>query len=293
MRRRATAAAGFVLLAIGLGACVATFLDERERVEDALGRAEAGWLLVAVALAVAAMASIAAGWRRCLAALGEPRPLRAVGRWYFLGELGKYVPGAIWPVVGRGELARRGGVPRGVAYHSVALSLAAWYGATALPVSVLAAHPASQRRARALVLRVSGGRWQLDVLPWRTLARLLVSYVPCWVLIAAATASTVAAYGGDAGWRAPLVAVAAWVLGFLAVPVPAGAGVREAAFVAASGLPAGLALTVAVTTRLAFVAADLAGAAVAAVGAGGRSRQPSAHAQGTEHVGVVVGPDRP
>ena len=47
--------------------------------------------------------------------------------WYFVGEIGKYVPGGIWPVVGRAELARRGGHPRSGAYASVALSLGALY----------------------------------------------------------------------------------------------------------------------------------------------------------------------
>jgi hypothetical protein len=58
--------------------------------------------------------------------------------------------------------------------------------------------------------------------------------------------------------------VLAWFCGFVVIPAPAGAGVREAVFVATSGLDPGLAVTVAVTARLAFVTVDLIGAAVAA-----------------------------
>ena len=187
-----------------------------------------------------------------------------MARWYFLGELGKYVPGGIWPVVGRGELAHRGGVDRGVAYQSVAWSLASWYGAAVLPVAAVATHPRLQAAAAGTLRRLTGGRVDLAVLPWRTAVVLVASYLPTWVCIAGATAAVTTAYGADPGWRAPAAAVLAWVVGFVAVPVPAGAGVREAVFVATSGLPAGVGLTVAVTTRLAFVAVDLAGAALAA-----------------------------
>lgn len=263
MSRRLVPAAGALLLVVAAGFCARTFLAERDRVGDALGAARPVWLAAAVALAACSMASLAIGWARCLSTLGASPPRQSVLRWYFLGELGKYVPGGLWPIVGRGELARRGGIPGAVAYQSVGLSLAAWYGAAALPVALMAAIPAVQGRAAAAVGRLSRGRVAVVVVPWRRLAGLVVSYLPTWVLIAGATAATVVAYDGDPGWRAPLVAVAAWVLGFLAVPVPAGAGVREAVFVAASGLPAGLALTVAITTRLAFVAVDLSGAVVA------------------------------
>lgn len=261
-RRAATLAVGALLLAVGLGFCVDTFLDERDRVGDALGDASVGWLLVAVALAAFTMGWLAWRWRTCLAVLGVDRPAPTVARWYFLGELGKYVPGGIWPVVGRGELATRGGVDRSVAYQSVVWSLAGWYGASVLPVAVLGAHPRLQAAAAGVARRA---RLTITPLPWPTAAKLVASYLPTWVAIAAATAAVTHAYGVDPGVQAPAAAVLAWVVGFLAVPVPAGAGVREAVFVATSGLEPGVALTVAVTTRLAFILVDLAGAALAGV----------------------------
>jgi hypothetical protein len=263
-RRRATAAVGLLLFGVALAFCARTFVDERARVEDVLGEARVGWLLVTALLAAAAMWSLVLGWARCLGVLGAERPVGLVGRWYFLGELGKYVPGGLWSIVGRGELARRDGVAATAAYQSVVLSLAAWYGAALLPAALVGSHPAVQGRAATAVARMTRGRVVLAVLPWRALARLVLSYAPTWALVAGTTAAAASAYGGPSGWRAPAIAVAAWVLGFLAVPVPAGAGVREAVFVAASGLPADLALTVAVTTRLAFVVVDLLGALVAA-----------------------------
>jgi hypothetical protein len=64
--------------------------------------------------------------------------------------------------------------------------------------------------------------------------------------------------------RIGIATTLSWTAGFVAVPVPAGAGVREAVFVAASGLPAGLGATIAVGSRLAFLLVDVAGLALTA-----------------------------
>lgn len=260
MRRQLPTLVGVVLLVAAVAFCAATLVREHDRVADALGEARPAPLLLAALTAGAAMASLALGWQRCLAALGSPLPTGRIAGWYFAGELGKYLPGGIWPVVGRGELAARGGVPRGAAYQSVAWSLVCWYGAAALPVAAAGAHPAVQRRVAGAAARATRGKVRLSVLPWVTVTRLLVGYLPTWVLIGGTTALVMAAYDEPVGWRAPLVAIVAWVAGFAAVPVPAGAGVREAVFLAASGLPDGVGIVVAVTARLLFVAADLLGA---------------------------------
>ena len=64
--------------------------------------------------------------------LGTPVARGRMLAWYFVGELGKYLPGGVWPVLGRGELARRGGVAPARAYASVALSLVTLYLAAML-----------------------------------------------------------------------------------------------------------------------------------------------------------------
>ena len=151
MRRRLPTVVGAVVFVVAVGFCIGTFARERARVGDALADARPVFLLAAVGSAAAAMVVVALGWRRCLAALGAPLPRRLVARWYFVGELGKYVPGGIWPIVGRGELARRGGVARGVAYQSVVWSLASWYGAALLPLAAVLGHP----RVQAVTATVS------------------------------------------------------------------------------------------------------------------------------------------
>jgi hypothetical protein len=273
VKRSLSLLAGAVLVVVAAGFCIRTGMRERERIGEALRDAEIVWLVAALRLAVAAMLVIARGWGSCLALLGERRPTSKVTGWWFVGELGKYVPGAVWPVVGRGELARRDGVRRTAAYHSVGLSLAAFYGAAILPVAVVVAHPRVQRLAAGGARRLSRGRVELDVIGWRPLTRLLLEYLPSWILIAAVTVAVTEGYGADGGWQVAGATVLAWVCGFLALPVPAGAGVREAVFIATSGLDPGVAVTVAVTARLAFVVVDLLGAAVAAPAVGARRRE--------------------
>src|SRR5690606_4799199 len=106
---------------------VRTLVEEWDEAEAAISDAELTWLVVAVVLATAGMARIGPVWGRVLRRFGVHVGTGRVLAWYFVGELGKYLPGGVWPVVGRGELARRGGVPRTRAYASVALSLGMLY----------------------------------------------------------------------------------------------------------------------------------------------------------------------
>jgi hypothetical protein len=59
--------------------------------------------------------------------------------------------------------------------------------------------------------------------------------------------------------------ILSWIIGFAVVFVPGGIGVREAAFtaIASVAVPPHIAATVAVVSRLVFVAADALGAAAA------------------------------
>ena len=58
--------------------------------------------------------------------------------------------------------------------------------------------------------------------------------------------------------------ILSWVVGFLAVPVPSGAGIRETVLYAAAGVPRTIAITTAVGARIIFVLVDVLGAAICA-----------------------------
>ena len=51
-------------------------------------------------------------WQRLLAGLGSPLPTTAAARVLFIGQLGKYLPGSVWPVLAQMELGTVYRVPR-------------------------------------------------------------------------------------------------------------------------------------------------------------------------------------
>lgn len=281
-----TVVVGAVVGVVCLAFVVSRMVSQWEEVRDEVAHAAPVWLAAAFVAAGAGMVWIARCWRRAMGLLGHDTDSRRTIAWYFAGEIGKYVPGGLWPVVGRGELARRGGVPRSRAYPSVGLSLVALYlaalGVAAvlvpldlaaqsespaalallvlLPLGIGALHPRVLGWGRDLVGRLTGRSIDIVIPPWGATVRLVASYVPAWLAIWAATWCVARALQPDPPvLRIGVATTLSWTAGFVAVPVPAGAGVREAVFLASSGLPAGLGATVAVGSRLVFLLIDVAG----------------------------------
>lgn len=284
MRRALLLVVAVALVVVGAAFVADRLAEEWEASKDALGSASAGWLALAVVLAAAGMVAVASGWQAVLALVGARLPLARLVPWYFAGEITKYVPGLVWPVIGRAELARRGGVPRPAAYASVALSLAFWYAAAAavattlepwlallVPVGLALLHPAVTGPVVALGERVLK-RPLLVVPSWPQAVALVARYAAAWLLLGSATWAVARALDPGADWLLVLGATAfSWLVGFLAVPAPGGVGVREAAFVAAaSAMPPGIAASTAVVARLVFVGVDSAGALLLARAAGRR-----------------------
>jgi uncharacterized membrane protein YbhN (UPF0104 family) len=266
--------------------------DQWTMVRSSLADARPAWLVAALLCAAAGMVTVAFPWRTALTILGATADRASIVAWYFMGEVGKYLPGGVWPVVGRGELAYRGGISRAAAYASVALSLGALYlaamlmvvvllplrvagdhGAEALwvllllPAGLAALHPRPLGwlvgRAEKLLRR----ELAIDVPPWSATMGLVARYLPSWLLIGTATWCVARAFDPDARWLAVApAAIVSWIVGFVSVGVPGGIGVREAVFVAAAGtIPTGARATVAVAARLCFILVDAGGAALSAM----------------------------
>lgn len=294
---RLSTLAGILIGGVTCAFVVSELASEWSRVRSALADASPLWIGVGFLCCALGMASIGWAWADVLRLLGAPVARGRALAWYFVGELGKYLPGGVWPVLGRGELARRGGVPGPRAYASVALSLVTLYlaamcvaigflpfalgsdgsggsdgpGAAALlllllPLGLGALHPRVLAPVLDLVRRVTKRPLAIDVPPWRGTVGAVLRYVPTWLLNAGGTVAVAHAIAPDEGGlaRVAFAATLSWIAGFLAIAVPAGAGVREAVFIAAAGLPDGLGATVAVATRVLFILVDLGGAAIAA-----------------------------
>lgn len=287
-----SATLGTLLALAGLGFLAARVAGGWDEYREVLRHARWGWMAVAVALAVLGMSSLGLVWRAVLGALGARAAARDVFVWYQLGNLGKYVPGGVFQVLGRAELATRGGVPRSIAYNSVALSMGAtylcgallsalllpfavashasldrvWWVFLVIPVGLVALHPRVLSTLFLVAEKAFGSSDQRQVPAPRTSLALVARHAPGWLVNGLACYVVALAFTRDA----PVVllvfaGIASWVAGFLVVVVPGGIGVREAVLVAIAqtSLPGNAAVTVAIASRLAFVAGDLLGAGLA------------------------------
>lgn len=287
---------GLVLGGAAMFYVVRRLSTDWEDASAALRDANLAWVSAGVLFAILGMASIGWGWRHVMVLLGVQVPTGRAVAWYFVGEMGKYLPGGVWPVLGRGELARRGGVPRSRAYASVAMSLVLLYLAAlfvaaaflpfavsgggfsvwmlfllALPMGVALLHHRVLERLLALGERLTKRTIDVEIPRWKDSLVLVARYVPTWIFVGLATYSLARSLTPDLSFaRVMFATVLSWTAGFLAVPVPAGAGIREAVLTATSGLEGGVAAATAIVARLVFVVVDVGGAVLAAPVAGRR-----------------------
>jgi uncharacterized membrane protein YbhN (UPF0104 family) len=271
--------AGVLIGLAGVTFVVRTILTKREEVGDAFAELNGITLIASLLLGLSAMTLIGYVWTRMLVSRGHHAPPRSAMAWYFAGQLGKYVPGGIWPIVGRAELAARGGVPRPDAYAATGLSMVTTYLAAALAICIgsllswsyplagilgltcmgigfaIFSNAGLRSRVLALINRVSPRA-----------AALTVIHLPAWVLMSLSTSVTASAFGADIGIVHMLfITSASWLAGFVVVGVPGGIGVRESVFTALAGtaINPGVAVSLALASRVVFIAVDLVGALVA------------------------------
>jgi glycosyltransferase 2 family protein len=276
-----------VLIAAILALCAWALAGQWSDVREQLRTTSLAVLAGAGALAMAAMATFATGWRIILKDLGAPLGVRDAGGIYFLGQLGKYIPGSVWPVVAQTALAREHGVARravaaGFVLHLVVTLVTGgvvaaltmpfagadalaryWWLFAALPAAVIALHPRLLGPGLRFVARLARRPEALIGAPSvRTLLHAGIWCAAGWVVFGLHVAMLGASVGGEGpdlllrsigGWAL------AWSVGFLVVVAPAGLGVREAALALVLGpaLPPGGAAAVALLSRLVMTAADL------------------------------------
>lgn len=299
---------GTVLAIAGLYFVVSKIVDGWSQYGDVIKHATWGWIVLGVLLAFLGMSTLGMVWRSVVAALlpaGSQPPRRIdVFVWYQFGNLGKYVPGGIFQVVGRGELASRGGVPRSVAYNSVALSMGAtyvcgalvsavllpfallehgsisstWWVFLAIPLGLGCLHPKILGKVFVLAEKAFGGATERQVPTWGDSVVLVSRHAPGWLLNGLACYVATLTFDHSPNFFTIVFAgIVSWVAGFLVIFVPSGLGVREAMFTAITqaSLGSSTAATVAIVSRLVFVVGDALGAALAAAVRSRVASQPS------------------
>ena len=83
-----------------------------------------GWLLLAVVMAVIGSLWAMLGTRFALSVTsGHRLPVTAAARVFFISQLGKYIPGSVWPVLAVTAMTRKYGIVAGEAASGGLLSL--------------------------------------------------------------------------------------------------------------------------------------------------------------------------
>ena len=100
----------FVLAVLG-GLAVAVG-DRWGDVRASLGTVSVGTMVAAWLVVTVALVGPWRAWGAVIADFGDRIPWRTSAKIFFVGQLGKYVPGAIWPVVIQMRLAKPAGVTR-------------------------------------------------------------------------------------------------------------------------------------------------------------------------------------
>jgi glycosyltransferase 2 family protein len=290
---RGRAIAGAVVIVVVVVAAAVAVYREWHSFADTLRRVGAGSMILSLLAGLVGVAATFPMWREVLHGLGVTMPWGTGSRIFFTSQLGKYLPGSVWPVVMQMEAGRARGASRrtmlaanlitlvmsctlGLIVACVLLPLydahalrKYWWALLALPFLVALLHPRAMPalldRAFALIGRAPLGE-RLDVsselraagwslLSWLGLGAHLA--VLCVALGHGGISTFLLATGGMA---------LAFSLGVLFIPAPAGAGVRDVVLtlVLRTMFSSGQALAVVVASRVILIVCDLVLAAVAA-----------------------------
>lgn len=303
------------LLLLVLACCGYGIHAEWPQMRAALGQLRWSSVVLSAAAAMAGGACMMLAWRAVLADLGSRLPVRAAVRVNFLGQLAKYVPGAVWSVAAMVELGHDKAVPRRRGGASIAIGLAVSLGVglclaavtlplassaaarhyrwvlAIIPVIALCLYPPVLGRLVDRALRVVRMqplerrptlRGLITALGWTALGWLFLGG-QVWIVLA-----DVNRHGG----HSYLLALGAYALAcsaaLLLVVFPSGIGPRDLILVAtlSTVVPHGAAVVIALVTRAATTASDLAWGAIAlAMGRSGHvvaRRAPGRHRKPAE-----------
>lgn len=250
-------------------------------------------LLVAFSLMLSAAALYAFLWKLILERLGAPLSYRKSYRIFFLSQLGRYIPGKIWSILGLVYLSEKEGVSKVMSSASVmlqlmlqvvsgvmvfAVTLPFWESMDAvpglsilllsLPAGLILMHPALVSRGVNLALRLTGQPETELTWSYGYLLRQLGFWAVFWLLNGVAYHFLIRSIDSSPLPRFFVLAgifSIAWVAGFVSLVTPAGLGVMEGTlvFLLSFYFPIHVATVIALWTRVARTAVDLVSAAIA------------------------------
>jgi uncharacterized membrane protein YbhN (UPF0104 family) len=281
----------WLLLAVVLA--IGAYVVVRDRHDLGTAFREIGWgaMAASAVFAVVGTAMLLGLWTSVLRALGATVPLEEAWRVFFISQLGKYLPGLLWPALAQMEAGRRWGVRRSVMLAGNLLMIAVLTGSGVVVGLVLLPGLAGTSGwgawalaavlisvclwPRLLTAVVDRGYGMVHREPPRITASprdMAVSFgwaLAVWFLYGLHVWFLVRAVGGTGAdaWVAAIGGIAlAWALGLVAILAPAGVGVRDGVLLAVLSPLVGRtpALAVVLASRGLLALTDVVLAAVAA-----------------------------
>jgi len=296
-RSRTKSIVRVVALVVALALCVAFLVPRAGDIAVAFGRQDPLTLVAAFVVGAIATYLTFLSWRALMAGAGHRLPIAAAQRVFFLSQIGKYVPGSVWPIVAQADLGREHKVPaaRSVAVGLLTLLVSCgagvcvaaatipfvqpdafaryWFVVLLVPIVLAALHPAVLRFALRTAARVT--RRDLGTIDLRlpAIARAFVWAVLAWIVFGLHIVLVLVPIG-HVDLRIVLLTIGAyalaWLVGFLVFFLPAGLGGREAVLtallVAGAGIGSSAAVSVAVMSRVLLTVVDVVFAGSAVLG---------------------------
>lgn len=292
-----------VFVLVAAGAAAVGFADHLPAVLAGFGDIGPVRTVIATVLVWLGLLATAQLWRANLRALGHPLRTRHTHRVFFPAQVGKYLPGAVWPYLAQLRLIRQHGVPAGATLTASAMFLAVhvstgiavgiallagvgavaeqvWWSLLLLPPALALLHP---RVITWIVGKLPGRAQQTEPpeqaepvrLRWSDLARPVGWMLLGWTGYGAAAFTVLAPFTGDLATLAVTGTGAfavAWAVGLVTIIAPAGVGAREATFalLVAPLVGAVPAVAAALLLRLCHLVADVALAAWFGLNGSGR-----------------------
>lgn len=279
-----------VLVLILAAVAVALWRNWSE-VSGELGKASLPALAGASLLALLSPLFTMLGWRVLLADLGSGLHYAEAASVFFLGQLGKYLPGSVWTVVAQTDLAARLHVPRRrtavvslvilimavlsgglvglpavpLLLDKLGIELPAWIFSVAAGLALLAMVPAVLNRGVAFVLRALHREPLEHSFTARALVLALAWFIAAWLAMGASVWVLTRDLGPAVGTTRHILVVTvcgyslAAIIGMLGFLVPAGVGIRDGLLVVALGtvLPVPTATAVVILSRFISVIVDV------------------------------------
>jgi uncharacterized membrane protein YbhN (UPF0104 family) len=291
--RRREIISAVVIGAVLVAAVIAVYRGRHSFV-DALRTIGFGPILGSFALGLLGVGATYPLWRRVLIGLDVHLPWFAGARVFFVSQLGKYLPGSVWPVLIQMEAGKQHGASRRtmIAANVITVLLSTtcglligcallpwangdalrryWWLLLAVPVLLALLHP----RAVPWLLDMIFGLLRRPPLGERVRGRDAV-VATGWAVVSLVLYGlhvAVLAVALGAGGAGVVIAVGGMALatsaGVLFIPAPAGAGVRDVilALELRAVLTSGQALAVVVASRALLIFVDLVLAGVAGLG---------------------------